>query len=182
GNDTINANLEIINAGGQIVVSDYAARTTLAETVRAWVLPAAASDVFSARLHASGTGCAPYTLTVDGNACTDAQEDDDDFSTAKPLPAGDMLSGRAFRGDDDFVDLAGTAFTSCELSFTRENGSTQVLRLAAFDTEQRLLKDAASSAAAEAKAELPLPKGTRYLRVQASQSAHCDGYLLRCVR
>jgi len=179
-NDTLNANLEIINAAGQAVSTDYAQRTTLTETVRTWLLPAAASDVFHARLYASGTGCVPYALTVDSDACTDAHEDDDDFSAAKALPAGDMLSARIFHGDDDFVDLAGKTFSNCTLSFSRESGSTQVLRMAAFDAEQRSLKDVATSAAAEAHADLPLPKGTRYLRVQASQAGHCDSYTLTC--
>lgn len=104
-------------------------RGTLSESFAHWLPSETAGAKFAFSIWARGSGCAPYTLKFDAAACTDAFEDNDEVTAARPLPLGEDVAATAFRNDHDFYDIGAlVAGGRCTITYTTEPGQRQQLR------------------------------------------------------
>ena len=180
---TVQMSRKIYDGAGTLQTSASGSRDTDTETFSHWLPAPAKGSVLRTRLTGTGSGCATYDLQLDGAACTDAYEDNDNASEAVELAVGSDTDVTIYRTDEDHYALPVLAAGSCTLSYEVPTGRSGQLQLALYDGAGSLVKDKTGGELAGMMRTLKVSwTGNEVVRIKVvlGEPGYCQPYTLRC--
>ena len=127
--DMSDLTLSVLDAVGQVVVTDDKPRTAPSETMRARWIPDAKDSVYTIKVESNAPSCLDYSLQVTARACTDSFEDNDTLETAIVLPSGEQEASISAMDDDFYFLESPTSTGQCRVSYDVPQNSTEDLTI-----------------------------------------------------
>lgn len=183
--ETIEVRRVAYDAAGSIVLDKLGDRDTEVEMFSHWLQAKSEGTILRTRLWPSGSGCAPYKITLDARACTDDYEDNDTAATASMLPPGRDVEVTGFNGDEDHyrIDaLAGGG--TCMIRYSIPAGQRQQLRSEVYNVAGSQVTNGLGGELVGSERQLRLSwagdRGVATIRVRADDGGYCQPYTIRC--
>jgi hypothetical protein len=182
---TIEVRRVTYDAAGSVVLDRVGDRDTEIETFSHWLQAKSKGTVLRTRLWPSGSGCAPYKITFDARACTDAYEDNDTAAEASLLPTGRDVEVTGFDGDDDHYRIDGLAAGgTCVIRYTVPAGRSQQMRSEVYNVAGSQVTNALGGELVGSERQLRLSwagdRGVATIRVHPDNGGYCQPYTIRC--
>jgi hypothetical protein len=167
------------------LTSDTNARKGTTEEWSSWVTPDAAGAVVRVNVSNSGssTQCVPYKLKLDAAGCTDTYEDNDEESSAKPVPLDQDVSATIIYGDDDYYSVTALPQAGlCTVTYTAAAGSSRNLTARLESSTGSYLTSGNTTINGETHVlTIKWADPAATLQLSAAQGSGCAPYTIKCV-
>ena len=177
--DKVDVRLEVTGPTGATALVESGTRATAEERVTRWLQPSEPGAVHLLTLSALGSGCAPYKLSINADACTDAFEDNDTTQTAVKLAKTTVVDARVSFRDDDYYDLSEFDGARCTATFEPDPTKQGTFTLTAYEATGAYVTQERAPNGSAPTISLDLT-GKKILKVEASDATGCVPYRLRC--